>query len=134
MWYEQHTIAWVIIATTVFGFLFYSLTVLAALVSPACPFQTPVSTVLRMFQSCRGPTSYGQIDLLASPEGGNVGAWCAAIGVRSFVPSIPRCPGFHIRTSRLCVCCLLICMALSSAVIQRLSAHSALAALFNEGR
>ncbi|KAG2073812.1 hypothetical protein BDR04DRAFT_1009760 [Suillus decipiens] len=49
MWYEQHTIAWVIIATTVFGFLFYSLMVMAALVSPACPFQTPVSTILRMF-------------------------------------------------------------------------------------
>ncbi|KAG1844641.1 hypothetical protein DFJ58DRAFT_664706 [Suillus subalutaceus] len=34
MWYEQYTIAWVIIAATVFGFLFYSLTVMAALVSP----------------------------------------------------------------------------------------------------
>jgi hypothetical protein len=50
MWYEQYTIAWVIIATTVFGFLFYSLTVMAALVSPACPFQTPISTMLRMLR------------------------------------------------------------------------------------
>jgi hypothetical protein len=48
MWYEQPSIAWVIIATTVFGFLFYSLTVMACLISPACPFQTPMSTVLRM--------------------------------------------------------------------------------------
>jgi hypothetical protein len=50
MWYQQHTIAWVIIVTTVFGFLFYSLTVMAALVSPACPFQTPISTILRMLR------------------------------------------------------------------------------------
>ncbi|KAG2032633.1 hypothetical protein BDR03DRAFT_873633 [Suillus americanus] len=48
MWCEQPSIAWVIIATTVFGFLFYSLTVMACLISPACPFQTPMSTVLRM--------------------------------------------------------------------------------------
>ncbi|KAG1902437.1 uncharacterized protein F5891DRAFT_1106962, partial [Suillus fuscotomentosus] len=34
MWYEQRSIAWVIIATTVFGFLFYSLTVMACLMSP----------------------------------------------------------------------------------------------------
>jgi hypothetical protein len=50
MWSQQHTIAWVIIATTAFGFLFYSLTVMAALVSPACPFQTPISTILRMMR------------------------------------------------------------------------------------
>ncbi|KAG2092501.1 uncharacterized protein F5147DRAFT_433605 [Suillus discolor] len=48
MWYEQRSIAWVIIATTAFGFLFYSLTVMACLISPACPFQTPTSTMLRM--------------------------------------------------------------------------------------
>jgi hypothetical protein len=74
MWSQQYTIAWVIIATTVFGFLFYSLTVMAALVSPTCPFQTPTSTILRMLhidgkiifkvlpipdlsQNCRAPTS-----------------------------------------------------------------------------
>ncbi|KAG2737595.1 hypothetical protein P692DRAFT_20883401 [Suillus brevipes Sb2] len=50
MWSQQHTIAWVIIATTAFGFLFYSLTVMAALVSPACPFQTPISTILCMMR------------------------------------------------------------------------------------
>ncbi|KAG1812583.1 uncharacterized protein BJ212DRAFT_1301551 [Suillus subaureus] len=50
MWYEQYTVAWVIIAATVFGFLFYSLTVMAALVSPACPFQTPISTILRILR------------------------------------------------------------------------------------
>ncbi|KAG1723955.1 hypothetical protein EDB19DRAFT_1761536 [Suillus lakei] len=35
MWYKQPSVAWVIIATTIFGFLFYSLT-------------TPIPTVLRM--------------------------------------------------------------------------------------
>jgi hypothetical protein len=50
MWCEQPSIAWVIIATTVFGFLFYSLTVMACLISPACPFQTPISTILRMLR------------------------------------------------------------------------------------
>ncbi|KAG2341018.1 hypothetical protein BDR05DRAFT_888993 [Suillus weaverae] len=50
MWYEQPSIAWVIIATTVFGFLFYCLTVMACLISPACPFQTPISTTLRMLR------------------------------------------------------------------------------------
>jgi hypothetical protein len=48
MWYEQPGIAWVIITTTVFGFLFYSLTVIACLISPSCPFQTPASMILRM--------------------------------------------------------------------------------------
>ncbi|KAG1722869.1 hypothetical protein EDB19DRAFT_2029243 [Suillus lakei] len=48
MWYKQPSVAWVIIATTIFGFLFYSLTVMACLISPSCPFQTPISTVLRM--------------------------------------------------------------------------------------
>ncbi|KAG1722864.1 hypothetical protein EDB19DRAFT_1954368 [Suillus lakei] len=48
IWSEQPSVAWVIIATTVFGFLFYSLTVMACLISPSCPFQTPISTVLRM--------------------------------------------------------------------------------------
>ncbi|KAG1847978.1 hypothetical protein C8R48DRAFT_779049 [Suillus tomentosus] len=50
MWYDQPSIAWVIITTTVFGFLFYSLTVMACLISPACPFQTPTSTMLRMLR------------------------------------------------------------------------------------
>jgi hypothetical protein len=49
MWYQQPSIAWVIIAITVSGFLFYSLTVMACLISPACPFKTPMSTVLRMW-------------------------------------------------------------------------------------
>jgi hypothetical protein len=48
MWYEQPSIAWVIIATIVSGFLFYFLTVMACSISPWCPFQTPMSTMLRM--------------------------------------------------------------------------------------
>ncbi|KAG1785817.1 uncharacterized protein HD556DRAFT_1279221 [Suillus plorans] len=50
LWYEQASIAWVIIGTTVFGFLFYSLTVMACLISPACPFQTLVSTILQVLR------------------------------------------------------------------------------------
>ncbi|KAG1818248.1 hypothetical protein EV424DRAFT_1512917 [Suillus variegatus] len=50
LWYEQASIAWVVIGTTVFGFLFYSLTVMACLISPACPFQTPISTILRVLR------------------------------------------------------------------------------------
>ncbi|KAG2132716.1 uncharacterized protein EDB93DRAFT_1093671 [Suillus bovinus] len=46
LWYEQPSIAWVIIAATAFGFLFYSLTVMACLISPPCPFQTPISRIL----------------------------------------------------------------------------------------
>jgi hypothetical protein len=49
MWYEQPSIAWVIFAATAFGFLFYSLTVTACLISPTCPFQTPISRMLRMW-------------------------------------------------------------------------------------
>ncbi|KAG1820659.1 hypothetical protein EV424DRAFT_1322923, partial [Suillus variegatus] len=48
MWYQQPSIAWVIIATTVSGFLFYLLTVMACLISPSCPFQTLMSTILCM--------------------------------------------------------------------------------------
>ncbi|KAG3229914.1 hypothetical protein P692DRAFT_2092459 [Suillus brevipes Sb2] len=65
MWSQQYTIAWVIIATTAFGFLFYSLTVMAALVSPACPFQTPISTILRMMRiDNKSVTPSGQICFL----------------------------------------------------------------------
>jgi hypothetical protein len=48
MWYQQPSIAWVIIAITVSGFLFYSLTAMACSISPSCPFQTPMSALLRM--------------------------------------------------------------------------------------
>ncbi|OAX38415.1 hypothetical protein K503DRAFT_691635, partial [Rhizopogon vinicolor AM-OR11-026] len=48
MWYKQRSIAWVIIATVVFGLLFYSLAVLASLSSTACPYQMPSSAVLRL--------------------------------------------------------------------------------------
>jgi hypothetical protein len=93
MWSQQHTIAWVIIATTVFGFMFYSLTVMAALVSPACPFQTPISTILRMMRvdsklifrvlvthsrsksSCRTSTPNSQISLPECSEVDHMGAW-----------------------------------------------------------
>jgi len=48
MWYKQHSIAFVIIGTVVFGILFYFLAVLASLSSTACPYQTPSSAVLRL--------------------------------------------------------------------------------------
>ncbi|KAG1759488.1 hypothetical protein EDD22DRAFT_140332 [Suillus occidentalis] len=50
LWYVQPSIAWVVISTTVFGFLFYSLIVMACLISPSCPFQTPTSTILLMLR------------------------------------------------------------------------------------
>ncbi|KAG2151206.1 uncharacterized protein EDB93DRAFT_1276132 [Suillus bovinus] len=48
MWYKQASTAWVITGTTVFGFLFYSPTVMACLISPTCPFQTPISKILQL--------------------------------------------------------------------------------------
>jgi hypothetical protein len=93
MWSQQHTIAWVIIATTVFGFMFYSLTVMAALVSPACPFQTPISTILRMVrfdskltlrvlvvifnlsQNRRSSTPSSQISLCVGSEVDRISTW-----------------------------------------------------------
>ncbi|KAG1840809.1 hypothetical protein DFJ58DRAFT_809656 [Suillus subalutaceus] len=50
MWYEQPSIAWVIIATMISGFLFYSLTAMACSISSSCPFQTPMSALLRMLR------------------------------------------------------------------------------------
>jgi Family of unknown function (DUF6535) len=47
MWIQQHTIASVIMATTIFGVLFYFYTVVASLKSADCPFQTPVSTMIK---------------------------------------------------------------------------------------
>jgi Family of unknown function (DUF6535) len=47
IWTLQHTVASVIMATTAFGFVFYSFTVVSSLKSPDSPFQTPVSTMLR---------------------------------------------------------------------------------------
>ncbi|KAG1750100.1 hypothetical protein EDB19DRAFT_1904356 [Suillus lakei] len=87
-WYKQYTIAYVIIATTVFRFLFYSLTVMAALVSPACPFQTPISTMLRIDSEITsvktaGVLPNGQIGLPVSSAADDAGAryatnvaWC----------------------------------------------------------
>ena len=52
IWTEQHTVASLIIGTTALGVAFYTFTVVASLQSPDCPFQTPVSNILR--QGCRG--------------------------------------------------------------------------------
>jgi len=48
VWTQQRTITSVIIATTVLGFLFHWCTLLASLLSPDCPFQTPATLILRM--------------------------------------------------------------------------------------
>ncbi|KAG1722908.1 hypothetical protein EDB19DRAFT_1916411 [Suillus lakei] len=48
VWTQQRTITSIIIATTVLGFLFYSCTLFASLLSPFCPFQTPATLILRM--------------------------------------------------------------------------------------
>jgi hypothetical protein len=51
-WTQQHTVASIIIGSTTLGVLFYTFTVIASLISPNCPFQTPVSTALKhVFQS-----------------------------------------------------------------------------------
>jgi Family of unknown function (DUF6535) len=47
IWMLQHTVASVIMATTTFGVILYFFTIVASLKSPECPFQTPVSTVLK---------------------------------------------------------------------------------------
>lgn len=48
VWTQQRTITAVIIAATVLGFLFHWCTLLASLLSPDCPFQTPATLILRM--------------------------------------------------------------------------------------
>ena len=52
IWAQAHTVASVIIGTTALGVVFYSFTVIASLKSPDCPFQTPVSTMLKSV--CQG--------------------------------------------------------------------------------
>ena len=47
IWIHQHTIPSMVIAATSFGVIFYSFTLVASLKSPDCPFQTPMSTVIR---------------------------------------------------------------------------------------
>jgi hypothetical protein len=49
MWYKQHSVASVLIATVVFGIIFYALAILASLSSVACPYQTPLSAVLQLW-------------------------------------------------------------------------------------
>ena len=46
IWTQQHTVASLIIGTTALGFGFYTFTVIASLQSD-CPFQTPISTVIK---------------------------------------------------------------------------------------
>ena len=53
-WNLSRTISSVIIGFTAFGFIFYVFIILAATFSKACPFQTPVSIVLRLIaRRCR---------------------------------------------------------------------------------
>lgn len=46
IWTQQHTIASVIVGTTALGVVFYAFTAVATVISPDCPFQTPMSIVL----------------------------------------------------------------------------------------
>lgn len=48
LWSQQQTIAYVIICITSFGVMLYGFTVFASLMSSDCPFQTPVSVVIRL--------------------------------------------------------------------------------------
>jgi hypothetical protein len=93
MWYQQPSIAWVIIAITVSGFLFYLLTVMACSISSSCPFQTPMSSLLRMLsidskinscilvvisglnRHCRSFTPDLQTSLQAFPSAQDISAW-----------------------------------------------------------
>ena len=56
-WDLSRTVSIVAIASTAFGLVFYLFIVFAATLSKACPFQTPVSIVLRLIiQRCRDYT------------------------------------------------------------------------------
>lgn len=48
MWSQQQTIARVIVCITAFGVMLYGFSVFASLMSSDCPFQTPVSVVIRL--------------------------------------------------------------------------------------
>ena len=48
VWTQQVATSRIVIAVTGTGVLFYSLIVVASLVSPDCPFQTPASAVIRL--------------------------------------------------------------------------------------
>jgi hypothetical protein len=47
MWTQQRAISILIIATTGFGFLFHAFTTVVSVISPDCPFQTPISLATR---------------------------------------------------------------------------------------
>jgi Family of unknown function (DUF6535) len=49
LWTQQHTVPRIIMATAAFGTVFYIYTLVVSLKWPDCPFQTPVSTLLRYF-------------------------------------------------------------------------------------
>lgn len=51
IWTQQRTVASVIIGTTSLGVVFYMYSVVASLQSPDCPFQTPVSAILKRGRS-----------------------------------------------------------------------------------
>ena len=92
LWTQQHTVASVIIATTAFGVIFYSFTVVASLKSPDCPFQTPVSIVLQRMPGVLQHASKGIIGL------GNVvrnkwdeGPKSWACSLRSLLSSVRAC-------------------------------------------
>ncbi|KAG1745040.1 uncharacterized protein EDB91DRAFT_173492 [Suillus paluster] len=144
IWYEQPTIAWVVISTTVFGFLFYSLTVMASLISPACPFQTPISTILRMFRIDRvlrlvfKPASryfqqfttsvYGELHFLTHAHILIVVVRCAAAAARYLQVKLDP---IIWSTGRHCVCGRLIRTVLSPAVIRRTSSPDILPGFFD---
>ena len=48
MWSKEQTITRVIVSTTAFGVMLYGFSVFASLLSSDCPFQTPVSVVIRL--------------------------------------------------------------------------------------
>lgn len=73
VWSQQGTLAIAVIASMAFGLFFYWFIIVASLKSPQCPFQTPISAVIRVF--CGRVYAYvkdwrmhGSGDALSSPD------------------------------------------------------------------
>lgn len=71
MWSQQQTIARVIVCTTAFGIMLYGFSIFASLMSSDCPFQTPVSVIIRLawhVTEVRAEKFYDFCDLQYTPR------------------------------------------------------------------
>ena len=73
LWAISHTIAWVIIAFTLFGVVSYVFFTFAALLSYDCPYQTPpsilVRTIIKYIAQSRSPLAHSLRSLVTSIAG-----------------------------------------------------------------